>query len=349
MALAAVLACQKTDRAAEGAGLLLSINDGTELVATRATGTAAALLENESKINSVQVFVFNADGTIDNCKRYTDGVTAPGRWTMPAPLKCVSGSKDVWVLVNVPTDYTVSGVLAKSDLLAKTFTMGDMTPTSLIMTGHRDGEVFPADAPLALTMTVERVVCAVSLVKVYNRMMNASYRSSVVINGAFLMQAPGIQNVEGTILASSDASPYSSWYGHHAKETGNALFTDAITAYTIPYWNSNPSTCYSEIHTFYCMPSDIGYAAGSDPSARVLNDGTDIKSSTYLDAEISVNGRAYYYPIVLPKLERNKKYNVVLNVEHIGSNNPWSVVSFTDFTPSITVTNWTEVSLSETI
>lgn len=356
MMAVSVLSCEKNNSSddVKNVNFSVSFTDGTICDAeTKAAGTVSVRSEAEKKINNVQVFVFNKDGEIDNCKRYTGGSDSPGRWSMPEPLECTTGEKDVWVVVNAGEDYTVGGTVTdKASLLAKTVLLGNMDTdgnvANLVMTGHNDDVMFTAsgDIPFCLEMTVSRLVCAVSLNKVQNLFQNANYRDKVSITGAFLMQAPGIQRIDGSIEASSTGYGYSFWYARHTKEDGNNILTDVIAETPVGYGESN---AYRIPHTFYCFSNDYGFELGTDPEGAVLNDGTDKKSSTYLVVEAKVNGKPYYYPVVLPKLYPNKKYNVSLTIAHLGSRNPWEKVTFTEFKPSITVTDWENKSYEDII
>lgn len=328
--------------------LVVSFDDGTVRSSDFVTKVPGALAERETaecKYNNVQVFVFNADGEVDNCKRYLSGTTAPGAWQMPEPMKCTTGQKDVWVLVNFPVDYTVSAdVNNKAQLMAQTVRLESINTDgnvgNLIMSGHKETEFTATQtSSYQLGLTVSRMVCAITLEKVTNMIENALYRDKIVLKRAYLMQVPGIQRVDGSVLASNSTYAYSYWYARHSIEN-SAIWTDSLADANLEYGTDK---AYTSLHSFYSFPNDMGdFVLGGDVKNAVVCDGTDNKSNTYLVVEATVNGKLYAYPIVMPRTEANKKYYVTLEINHLGQNpdDPWKPVQFTDFQPSITVQPW---------
>lgn len=337
--------------------LLVSFTDGSVRASdfTKVSGSLTDREAAECKYNNVQVFVFNAaDGEIDNCKRYLSGTIAPGSWQMPEPMKCTTGQKDVWVLVNFPVDYTAAtDIVNKEQLLAQTYRLEsintDGNVSNIIMTGHQTTEFAATQtSTFQLPMVVSRSVCAITLEKVVNVMENPLYRDKVVLKRAYIMQVPGIQKVDGSILASDSNYAFSYWYARHTSEDG-AIWTDSLADASVAYGDDK---AYTSLHSFYAFPNDLGgFAIGGNVDDAVLNDGTDKKSNTYLVVEATVNGKLYAYPIVLPKTEANKKYNVTLEIAHLGQNpdTPWKRVEFNDFQPKITVEAWDNKTYTEKI
>lgn len=354
--VASAASCERetSNFSSECVKLSLSFSDGASCATavTKAAGDASSRVSAEKNINNVQIFVFNRDGSIDNCKRYTGGGSTDS-WTMPEPMECTTGTKDVWAVVNAKTDYTSGGaVMDKASLLRQTVLLEDIdidgNVSNLIMVGNSGEKEFSATGgtPLSFTIDVHRLVCAVTLEKVQNLIQNANYSDKVLVCGAFLMQAPGIQRIDGGIAASNTSYDYTCWYARHSKETGCNILTDSFAETPVAYGEGN---AYTSRHTFYCFANDYGFGYGGDSSDAVLNDGTDKKSSTYLVVEAKINGSLYYYPVVLPKLEPNVKYGVSLTIEHLGSRNPWEKVTFTDFKPAIRIEDWSERSYTDII
>lgn len=317
------------------------------------TSGSVERMQAEKKIRNIQVFVFNKDGEIDNCRRYVTGGNDSGTWTMPEPLECTTGTKDIWVVANARTDYTNNASIVNiAKLKEQTVRLEEIdtdgTVSDLVMVGHADDVAFSASngASFSTEVVVSRLTCAVVLEKVQNLFQNANYRDKVSLTGVFLMQVPGIQRIDGSILASDTGYDYSFWYARHSNAIGTGWLSDSFAEVSVPYGESK---AYNTPHTFYSFANDYGFEIDGDPSGAVLNDGTDSKSSSYLVVEAKVNGKKYYYPVVLPKLYANKKYNVSLTVAHLGSSNPWEKVSFTDFCPSISVVDWDNKYYSEEI
>lgn len=359
----AMISCQKevtTSKTAEdndrNIELTVSFTDGSIRVSdfTKVAGNLSERETAECKYNNVQVFVFNSDGEIDNCKRYLSGTTAPGAWQMPEPMKCTTGQKEVWVLVNFPVDYTVAtDINNKSTLMAQTYRLEsintDGNVNNIIMTGHQTTEFTATQSSsYQLPMSVSRSVCAITLEKVVNLMENVIYRDDVVLKRAYIMQVPGIQKVDGSILASNSSYAYTYWYARHTSEAG-AIWTDSLADASVEYGTDK---AYTTLHSFYSFPNDLGnFSYGGNVKDAALCDGSDAKSNTYLVVEATINGKLYAYPVVLPKTEANKKYNVTLELAHLGQDpaTPWKRVEFTDFQPKITVESWDNKAYTEQI
>lgn len=325
-------------------------------VSTKATDASL-----ESSIKSVQIFVFRKggtqDGKVDNAV-YKEVSPLSGTVEVPA-FKCTVGDREAWAVVNAPADYTQS-VTTLAELKAKTVNLSDNADASgqkLVMVGNvmtkEDGTTVVTkftSGELKVKMKVSRLVAGVRLAKVVNKMQVPSLQNKVSITGAYLMNVPGLQRLDGTLKASNASDIIdANWYARNKKASDGPLVLlvqSAGSAVSVPYGDTGIAPDY----LFYTLPTDIGGPL-NDKTKRVESDGTKFRTSTYLIVEAKVGDMACVYPVLLPEMEANKKYSVSLEINHIGGDpeKPWEKIKFTDFGASISITDWAPVDYSETI
>ena len=310
----------------------------------------------ESRISNVQVFIFRPDGKLDASK-YWNTTSASLE-----PIQCSIGERSCWVVVNAPEDYTGT-VSVLSDLTSKKVVLADNTDskgTKLIMVGNemKDSSGKTVTKLTAGTMNVKvevsRLVSAVSLVSFVNAMQTVAFQNNFYYRGAYLMNVPGIQSIDGTVKASSTTKQ--NWYAWYAKASSGpvSLLTETPGSALKVEFGKNYT---ASVPTFYSFPSDIGgdIDNASTKNNRVEGDGKDVLSSTYLIVEATVGSGANavdcVYPVLLPQLKPNKKYNVSLTVNHIGGDpeKPWEKIEFSDLKPVIEIADWDEKSIEELI
>ena len=329
---AIVSSCEKQQTILSGADVMLSVtvDDLDGMLPTKAADQTEA---KESSIKNIQLFVFNkSTGQVDNavCK---DGLDAKGEYTLE-PLQCTVGEKEIWVVVNGPENY-VESVGNLSDLKGKTVSLSDNGLASLIMSGSATRTLAAGND--ALTIQVSRLCAAVVLTKVENMMLVPAYRDKLTITGAYLMNVPAVQKVDGSISSDSAGASWNAFYGKASLAEPSELLTETITPTSIPYQQSHSAT-----HSFYSFANVYDKVEGTDARGN---------SSTYLVVECTVDGVACVYPVLLPSLEANNKYNVSLTINHIGGDPdyPWRKVQFSSFTPTVKVQPWNTSEVSETI
>jgi len=291
---------------------------------------------NDVTINSVQVFVFNKDtGQLDNCRRETFSAAVDG--CTLTPFECTVGVKEIWAIVNWPEDLTsaAANVTTLDDFKSRTAKLADNRLDNLLMSGNIESRLLKAGTDAA-TVEVSRLCAAVVLTQVTNRMEVLAYRDKFQVIGAYLMNVPGVQRVDGTIAASGASCPKpSAWYAWYRK----APTSEPQELLSETFLPRPAKTAYGESygvhHTFYTFANDYNYIEGD------TSDGGQ-KSSTYLVVECEVDGVACVYPVLMPEMVRNKKYNVKLTVNHVGGDpdQPWKKIQPSDFTPSITISSW---------
>ena len=342
-ALVFLASCNKNGIEPKGAGSdtsMLTVRVGN-LSVTKAGDQST----NDVTINSVQVFIFNKDtGQIDNCKKQY--FSAAVNTCTLNPIECTVGEKEIWAIVNWPEDLTTvaANVVSLNDFKSRTAKLSDNRLDNLMMSGNIESRTLAAGTDEA-TIEVSRLCAAVVLTRVTNHMEVAAYRDKFQVVGAYLMNVPGLQRVDGTILASGAECPApDAWFAWYKKAT-TAEAQELLSETFLPL---PPKTAFGESysvhHTFYAFSNDHNYVEGG-------TSGGGLKSSTYLIVECTVDGVPCVYPVLMPTMVRNKKYNVKLTVNHVGGDpdQPWNKIQLTAFTPTITIASWDSQDVEDTI
>lgn len=310
----------------------------------RATKVAGQTYDKEAMIQNIQLFVFRTgadDGGVldaafsagfDAALNYN--AASSGKYSCPS-LQCTVGTREVWAVVNAPSDYTKDGTIGnRSDLLAKTITLKDNEANKLFMIGSKSDEF--NSGTQVVDVTVKRVCASVVLQSVKNDMEAAIYRKSGTfkIKSVYLINVPAMMNYAQTTTSSSLSEL--DWYAKLGKETDTAkaaLICDNSSEETVDYGKT-----HSTVHTFYMFANSCETSTSTSWSPR----------ATCLVVEAAYNdGSSWhdcYYPIPLYKtgvnIEPNKSYTVSLTIRRPGSTNPNEPVEFDDVTGTITVSQW---------
>ncbi len=332
--------------------LIVSFDCNDVKVDTKVVGTVA----DDNIIKDVQLLVFRKESTdaasrIDAAKRFS-GLNASRTYTSSEALSCTRGSREIWVVVNAPTDYTTGNdaVLTLADLKAKTTVLGDNkyteTEKAFVMAGNTVKTLDKASDNIAVT--VKRMACKIVVKEVKNSFILPVYQKAgtLKVTGACLMSVAGYQKLDNlnTIAAertyiSSANIGHSYWHGKNVKDSNNLIADTYTAAKTLEYGGK-----LENLSTFYAYPNDAAPAVAETWAIK----------GTILVIETQINGETLYYPIQIQKvvsaLESNKCYEVSLTVKHPGSQEPWQPVEFEDVTATITVSDWeTPVSISAEI
>ena len=292
---------------------------------TKAVDTA--LWGNEGTVTSAQLLVFKADGTLE---RYLDLGTA-----LNAQLDLTVGPKRVWALLNGPD---AAAILTENDLLALDIPLGDYNAPgrSFVMAGSGSCLV-AAGQRNECTVSASRFVSRISLVKVVNRLSPAY--------GELVLESVSLSNVVGNQKLSGDA-PHTLWYNRMGRQDE----TPAVASHIIDgssYTASCPDVTYASlagsrialngetasVSRLYCYPNgtqgDVsGFSAAFTPRF------------TRMVVCARILGVKYYYPIAIPKPERNKAYEITLTVVAPGAVDPDMPVEKGSFFTLIDLSEW---------
>ena len=308
-ALAALTLCSCDREKAVSDGKPVEVN--VTILGTGPTRATTVTYANESKVNNLQVYVFN-DGKLEDYRNAGEAMTAQ--------LTATSGKRTVWALVNAPA---IDDVTTESELKAKASRLADNATDGFVMSGSvsqelKDGGTVP--------VTVRRIVSRVSVKKISTAFQYALASESVSIGGIYLINVAADNNY------AADGTP-STWVnklGHQDAAYDNYLY-DKVSA------TVSNSKAYETEHVFYPYPN---------PTEKDTYDATWAPRHTLLVVEVTFQGKQGYYPVVLPVLERNKTYVIEeLVFKHRPGDLPYKPLETGDATVQITVNDW-EVGLN---
>lgn len=128
--LAGVASCNKNNETQvsdlpQDSGLLAIIvaaQDG--LSQTKANASEVADRKIETRINTIQIFVFNEDGSKKETEKYIDNLSSEN--SSVVTLTSLIGAKRIWAVVNAPRMY----LNTESELLTKASNLGDCNSTA---------------------------------------------------------------------------------------------------------------------------------------------------------------------------------------------------------------------------
>ena len=308
-ALAALTFCSCDREKAVPDGKPVEVN--VTILGTAPTRATSVTYANESKVNNLQVYVFN-DGKLEDYRNAGEAMTAQ--------LTATSGKRTVWALVNAPA---IDDVTTEGALKAKVSRLADNATDGFVMSGSvsqelKDGGTVP--------VTVRRIVSRVSVKKISTTFQYALASESVTIGGIYLINVAADNNY------AADGTP-STWVNKlgHQDSTFDKYLYDKVNA------TVSNSKAYENEHVFYPYPN---------PTENDTYDATWAPRHTLLVVEVTFQGKKGYYPVVLPVLERNKTYVIEeLVLKHRPGDEPYKPLETGDATVQITVNDW-EVGLN---
>ncbi len=281
-AIAALASCQKgpSSNAPEQSvpiRLVVGLNDH---FSTRATGVESNSAAGESKVNSLQVFVFNGD--------VLDGYGTSSN-SLSATVSCSSGQRDIYCVTNVPS---LASVTSKSALLSQVAQLSE-SPSSFGMYGKLLNQSLEADG--SLSVDVYRFAGRVVIKSIVNALANEAQAAAFTLDAIYLTNIAGDVEFEHT-----GSQPYvvSQWYNRKGYEADNNLgsFTyDAVGSAVAS------GAAHQVPHYFYTMPNAENAAVGGD---------TFTPRRCRLVIKATIAGVANYYPILLPAIEGCKSYEI---------------------------------------
>lgn len=335
LAIVSCVACNKAHQIeSDGEPCVLNVSLGEAfdaLVGTRASGDE----RNDEKINSVQILVFNTlTGKLDG-SLYRDGLQDYGKWTGSEKVNCTTGPRKVYAIVNARTNYVdgANEVHDLSEMDGLVTSLADNSATSLVMSGISPEQTFSAPEQ-SITVNVSRICASVVLKEVVNQMYSPAYQDKVRLTGAYIMNVPGETLLAGKAVQSSASLPSGKWYARNAEERTSAVAALLSTDYAGASASLQYGKATSVGSVFYTMPNDLTQEAATPWS----------QSATYLVVEADIDGTPCVYPIRLNAIESNRRYEVSLVLHRVGGNpdEPYKEIEFSDVTPTIIVTDWTE-------
>lgn len=302
LAALALISCTREKADIEGKPVEVNVT----ILGASPTRAASVTYDDESKVDNLQVYVFNG-GRLED---YQNAGAA-----MTAQLTATSGERTVWALVNAPA---LNNIETESELVAKVSQLTDNKTDGFVMSGYTSQELKDGGT---VPVTVKRIVSRVSIKKISTEFQYALAQESMTIDGIYLI------NVAADNTYSADATPavWVNQLGH--KDNGYDKFLYDGVGTTVN--NSNP---YTNEHVFYPYPN---------PTVNDTYESTWAPRHTMLVVEVTFENKKGYYPVVLPVLERNKTYIIDdMVLRHRPGDVPYKPLETGDATVQITVNDW---------
>lgn len=371
--VAAVLAgCNKTPGVGDvpaGKSAQLTITLTKSAVSTKATEAGT---ENEGKINTVDVFVFNSTGDLDAYDQF-DFSSTPYSATNKPNLDCTTGSgKIVYCLVNGEwtKSHLASTISTEANLKALVFSLdknctSGATPalSNFEMVGSNTKDFTPGAN--TISVSVKRAVARVRLQKITRKFSSSALADGQLkIKDIYISNAVGAYGLDGTVKSGADNTWYNKYaYDNTTPHTPYPGYININAAMNLWLHNDiedvtiaqNASATTAIASTFYVMPNQVAYDAADGGT------GAWAPRRTKLVIEVEytpVGGTAktYYYTIPIceqdtyPEITDNTTYkglnaNVTyditeLELTRLGSTNPDEPVVAADVEVTLKVLPW---------
>lgn len=288
---------------------------------------------NEEKVNNVQIFVFRSEnGAIDACA--SSGYSG-SNVESSITLKCTTGNREVWALVNYPRDLSKDQSIGnKTKFLEATSTLKEYSSNNLLMIGNNVPASFTAGNH-EVQVKVYNAFASVILQSIRNDMQAPVYQAAnkFRINKIYLTNVPGKINVGQTTDASTLDANF--WYAKRVADNETSLLTDSLGEHILAFGST-----YNTAHTFYTFPNPCPIVNAETWSARACR---LVVEAEYNDG---ITWNKCYYPITLYNtdtnigLKANTRYYVNLTIKRPGSSNPDKPVEFDTISGTVDIADW---------
>ena len=271
-------------------------------------GTKLTDISQEEKINTMRVYVFRSDGTLDAQGLKVDGNSLT--------LSCTTLAKKVYVLVNAEPS---GRILTETDFTGMATDLADNSAGNFVMTGSSEVSL-PTDT--GITVNVQRIACRVVIKELVRDFVSEAYRDAPFrITDIYIKDAPGNTDY------AAGAAP-SKFYnaGKFSIDTGVDILGDA-PGLTL---ESPDRTC----RYYYCYPRT------ADAPKR-----TRLVLKTVIGSDEKVY---YYPIDLPEKMDRNVSYEFPrITITRPGSDDPESPIATDAVDFTLNIVPWTDTVLPD--
>ncbi len=286
------------------------------------SATKATQIPEESKVNSLQIYVFRENGALEAYGNASSN---------SLKLECLPGKKTVVALANAPE---IKNVLIKDSIDVKISDLQDNSLGSFVMYGSLSTSVTSYTRRISVPVT--RLVARISIKKITNKLSMSQYENTAIhIKRMYIMNAAGDFPYGDTRYETGGktGSTYApkKWYnltkpqeeGDLPSFLNSGELSDAVASSKLSYEKS---------HYFYCYPNPTGTASSDAHVTRLV-------------IEALINDNIYYYPLDIKGIENNHTYNInELVITRLGSESPEIPVSYSQVTFTVYVNGWQDGS-----
>ena len=272
----------------------------------------------ETRINSVQVFIFNkASGKRETDRFENVSGNVSDSYTMT--LTSLTGEKVVWAVVNSPR---ITHVGTLDELKQKVSDLGENSAVNLLMSGFNDNVlVLETNANVAsqqnvvtdASIDVTRLAARISLNAVTVDFTNTDLENATfTVTGLYLKNVVGKSRIDGSGI---DMTQAANWYNmsNQAGVTSAPAAIQAITKDMPLTLNCNSSGTATAVgYAWYVYPNAT--TAGQDTNAA----GVTVPRRTRLVIKAHLGGTSVggalnedtYYVFTIPEIKRNNAYSI---------------------------------------
>lgn len=296
---------------------------------SKATGSNHGNSTLDAEVHTLQLYAFNADGSLDSYYEQTGNPIAlqTSGTNVVINVTVSRGNKTVYAIANSHDMAGYKSVTTLNQLLAKTQNIKNENVKNFFMIGH---DVVNVDSESAsLNLNLVRVISRVKLSTVQSALTGGYQGLSITNVKAYLINV----NANTTVGTGEGSGTKLNIQGLTAADTTGCSMPGMLGA-SLP---NITATASSTSNYFYCYSN------------------TDATAKTMLVIEGTLNSHTYYYPIVIAdnpssatyKLSRNTSYDISnLVITRPGSDLPYKEVEKGSISLTLTVTDWTTKTYS---
>lgn len=297
---------------------------------TKSTGSDHTNQINDNTINNLTIFVFNQDAskTLETFKyiKVIDGIDLNN-----ISFITTTGYKDIFVIANSHDSSQWSGVLTKSQFLAKASNLANEELRNFAMSGSLLNTLVTESN--SINLNLKRIVAKVVLNSLKTSFENTPYSGYELSNVKIYLTNVVKESayIEDQVLTSFT---YANFLQHTPLSYNNFKISGALYDNIIQNIGATP---YTTSHHFYAYEN------------RLISE-TSEQKFTRLIIEADLNGHTYYYPININKtdfgsdnndgIRRNTVYNLSVTIMRPGSSSPEVMIEKGTVIATITVSNW---------
>ncbi|MBR6346774.1 MAG: hypothetical protein IKR69_05230 [Bacteroidales bacterium] len=208
--------------ASEPAQLTVSINSPTSKATTIDT-------ENESKVSTLDVFVFKSDVSGMILDAYGSSTSSS------ITLSATTGSRRIWAIVNADSGLGLSAVTTEAELIAKVSSLANNTLSKFVMTGNTTSNLSSVNSVM---VDVNRIAARVKVKKVTFALPEAFNGKTQSVVRVYLTNVAGNLTFGGSVPASPQ------WFA-----TTTLLESGGQRDLILNTWNATNGA------TLYCYPN----------------------------------------------------------------------------------------------
>lgn len=292
-------------------------NRTTVIVAahTGATKVSDLSMLEDSRVNTLQVFCFRPDGTVDSYGSVDDGDQLE--------LECTIGERRFVAVANGPS---IAAATSPDDALriASEAALTDNDLDSFVMAGELTKTISPDDAVL---IPVRRQLAQLAIKKI-----SVAWKEEALKTAAFKVTDIFILNASGEVKEGA----VTTWYNAHEFKGEQNKWLHGGLDLTMA-----DGDVYETEHRFFTCPNPTDVETYSDEwSPR----------HTRLVVQALLNGKVCYYPMTFGVIESNKTYVITgLTITVPGIDNPDGKIEKGNLDCTVEVIDWETGEIIEEI